>query len=136
MFFAFYAEIQDGHPKKWRESDFCKMSPVHSADTLQVQNFVEIALSHCFQDECAFALYAEMQEGCQKWRESDFCEKVASRLCIYPVGQKNFIEITLSRTISEISVFNISRRNDGCQKYTLDTLGIENFDKITFAQYQ
>ena len=32
--------------KKWRESDFCKMSPVHSADTLWVQNFVEIALSH------------------------------------------------------------------------------------------
>ena len=56
--------------KKWRESDFCKMSPVHSADTLQVQNFVEI--SHRFQDECAYALYAEIQEGCQKWRESDF----------------------------------------------------------------
>ena len=32
--------------KKWRESDFCKMSSVHSADTLRVQNFVEIALSH------------------------------------------------------------------------------------------
>ena len=28
--------------KKWRESDFCKMSPVRSADTLRVQNFVEI----------------------------------------------------------------------------------------------
>ena len=32
--------------KNWRESDFCKMSQVHSADTLQVPNFVEIALSH------------------------------------------------------------------------------------------
>ena len=32
--------------KKRQESDFCKMSPVHSADTLWVQNFVEIALSH------------------------------------------------------------------------------------------
>ena len=31
--------------KKWRENDFCKMLPVHSADTLQVQNFVKIALS-------------------------------------------------------------------------------------------
>ena len=31
--------------KKWQESDFCKMSPVDSVDTLWVQNFVEIALS-------------------------------------------------------------------------------------------
>ena len=36
--------------KKWRESDFCKMSPVHSADTLRVQNFVEIALSHTISE--------------------------------------------------------------------------------------
>ena len=32
--------------KKWQESDFCKMSPVHSADTLRVRHFVEITLSH------------------------------------------------------------------------------------------
>ena len=38
-------EIQDGS-QKWRQSDFCKMSPEHSADTLWVQNFVKIALSH------------------------------------------------------------------------------------------
>ena len=44
-FFAFYAEIQDGH-QKWQENDFWKKSPVHSADTLWVKNFVEIALSH------------------------------------------------------------------------------------------
>ena len=36
--------------KKCRESDFCKMSPVHSADTLWVQNFVEIALSHTISE--------------------------------------------------------------------------------------
>ena len=35
-FFAFYAEIQDGH-QKWRQSDFCEMSPLHSADTLWVK---------------------------------------------------------------------------------------------------
>ena len=33
------------------------------------------SISHRFQDKCAFALYAEIQDGCQKWRESDFCEK-------------------------------------------------------------
>ena len=43
--FAFYAEIQDGR-QKWQESDFFEKSPVDSADTLQVRNFVETALSH------------------------------------------------------------------------------------------
>ena len=41
--FAFYAEIQDGH-QKWRESDLCEKPPVDSADTLWVQNFVEITV--------------------------------------------------------------------------------------------
>ena len=31
--------------KKWRESGFCKMSPVHSTNNLPVQIFFEIALS-------------------------------------------------------------------------------------------
>ena len=42
--FAFNAEIQDGR-QKWWENDFCKKSPVDSADTLWVKNFVENALS-------------------------------------------------------------------------------------------
>ena len=40
--FAFYAEIQDGR-QKWRENDFREKSPVHSADTLWVKKFAEIA---------------------------------------------------------------------------------------------
>ena len=34
------------------------------------------SISHHFQDKCVFALYAEIQDGCQKWQESDFCEKL------------------------------------------------------------
>ena len=41
--FAFNAAIQDGC-QKWWENDFCKKSPVDSADTLRVKNF-EIILS-------------------------------------------------------------------------------------------
>ena len=48
-FFAFYAEIQDGH-QKWRENDCWKKLLVDSADTLWVKNFVEIALS-CYVSE-------------------------------------------------------------------------------------
>ena len=34
--FVFYAEIQDGR-QKWRQSDFCEMLPVYSADTLRLK---------------------------------------------------------------------------------------------------
>ena len=74
------------------------MSPVHSADILWVQNFVEISLSHRFRDKCAFALYTEIQDGCQKWRESDFCEKSPVDSA-YTLWVKNYNKIALSRTV-------------------------------------
>ena len=40
--FELNAEIQDGR-QKWRENEFCEKSPVYSADTLRVKNFIEIA---------------------------------------------------------------------------------------------
>ena len=57
-----------------------------------------------FRDKRVFAFNAEIQDGCQKWMENNFCEKS-------PVNSentlriKNFIEIALSHTISEINVF-------------------------------
>ena len=64
--FAFYAEIQDGR-QKWRQSDFCEMSPVHSADTLQVKNFIKITLSRIVSKINVFCFfYAEIQDGHQK----------------------------------------------------------------------
>ena len=51
--FAFKAEIQDGR-QKWRENNFWEKSPVASANTLQVKNFVEIALSHSVSEINAF----------------------------------------------------------------------------------
>ena len=38
------------------------MSQVHSADTLWVQIFIEVALSHTVSE--INALYAEIQDGC------------------------------------------------------------------------
>ena len=53
-------------------------------------------------DKCAFARYEEIQDGRQKWRESNFCEKspvaYADTLRV-----KNFVEISLSRTVSKIN---------------------------------
>ena len=56
---------------------------------MQVKNFIEIALSRSdFRDKQVFAFKAEIQDGHQKWAGKGFLQKVASRLCRYPVGQK------------------------------------------------
>ena len=77
------------------------------------------SISHLYQDKCVFAFYAEIQDGRQKWRENDFLEKT-------PVDSvdtsqvKNFTEIALSETVSEINAFlgfmqkiKIAAKNDG-----------------------
>ena len=56
IFFPFYAKI----PHSW-ESDFCGTSPVDSADTLLVKNFVKITLSHSISEiNTFFVFYAEI----------------------------------------------------------------------------
>ena len=52
--FVIYAEIQDGC-QKWRENNFCKKSPVDSANILRVKNFVEIAPSCSVSEINAFS---------------------------------------------------------------------------------
>ena len=56
FFFAFYAEIQNGH-QKWWENDFWEKSPVDSVDNLRVKNFVEIALSHSVSEINTFLCF-------------------------------------------------------------------------------
>ena len=56
--FTFYSEIQDGR-QKWREGDFCEMSPLHSADTLRVKTFPEIALSYTVSKINAFLRFTK-----------------------------------------------------------------------------
>ena len=98
------------------------------------------------QDKCAFALYAEIQDGCQKWRESDFCEKSPVDSS-YTLLVKNFVEIALSCTFSEINAllhfmqkFKMAAKCGGkvifvkSHQYTLDTLGVENFDEIPLSR--
>ena len=95
--------------KKWRESDFCKMSPVHSADTLRVQNFVKIALSHTVSEMNA-PFTQKFNMAAKSGGKAIFAKK-SSVDSAYILWDKNFVEIALSRTVSEISVFNVSRRN-------------------------
>ena len=48
--------------------------------------------------------YAETQDGRQKWRENDFCQMLPVD-STDTIWVKNFVEITLSRSISKINAF-------------------------------
>ena len=72
--------------KSGGKNDFWEKSPVDSANSLWVKNFVEIAIPRSVSEINAF--YIEIQDGRQKWQKKDFWQKVTSRLCRYPVGQK------------------------------------------------
>ena len=74
-----------------------------------------LSISHHFQDTGVFAFYAEIQDGHQKWPENDFQGNL-------PVDSgdtlrvKNFIDITLACSISEINTF-YAEIQDGRQKW-------------------
>ena len=82
----FNAEIQDGHQK--REINFCEKSPVDSADTLWVKNFVEIALSRSVSKINTFLRLTQKFKMAAKSGGKTIFQKVASRLCRHPEGQK------------------------------------------------
>ena len=49
---------------------------------------------------------AEIQEGRQKWQENEFCE-MSPRDSAEILRVKNFVEITLSRSVSDINRFYV-----------------------------
>ena len=89
-----------------KKNDFWENSPVECADV--GQKFCrDHSVSHRYRDKCVFAFKAEIQDGRQKW-EKVFEEKS-------PIGSanilrvKNFIEFTLSHTVSrDIKDFSLS----------------------------
>ena len=111
--FAFYAKIQDG----W-ENDFWEKSPVDSADTLLVKNFLEITISLRFQDDCVFCVLCRNTKWTQKVVGKRFMGKVASRLSRYPVG-KNFCQNrSISLCFRDKHVFALNAEiQDGRQKW-------------------
>ena len=105
LIFAFNTEIQDGH-QKWRENDFCKKSPVDSVDTLRVKNFVQIALSHSVSEFLnAFLHLTQKFKMAAKSGRKIFFKKNLPVHSAATLWVKNFVEISLSRSVSEISGF-------------------------------
>ena len=61
---------------KWWENDFWTKLPYDSANTLGVKYFIEITLSGTVSKiNAAFAIFAELQNGCQNRREKHSARK-------------------------------------------------------------
>ena len=83
---------------------FCEIMPVDCRYPVGQKFCRNRCISLHFQDKHVFAFYGEIQDGYQKWWENNFYEKL-------PVDSTNtlwvktFVEIALSRSVSEINAF-------------------------------
>ena len=80
-----------------------RKSPVYSADTLWVKNFVEIALSRTVSEINAFSQKSKM--AAKNGRVNDFREKSPVDTA-HTLWVKNFVEIALSCRQKQICVFH------------------------------
>ena len=72
--------------------NFLKLPRVHCLDTVWVENFDEIALSHMVKEieaNSCFAIFgkkSKIQNGCHFWGGENFLKIAKSTLLRYPVG--------------------------------------------------
>ena len=84
-----------------------KRKIVHFLDTLWVENFKEITLSHTVKEIEAILCFAifgknsKIQNGCHMWEEENF-RKLPRVHCSDTLWVENFDEIALSHTVKEI----------------------------------
>ena len=83
------------------------MSPVQSADTQQIKNFVEIALYRTISKINVFCVLRRNSRWPPKVAGKQFWGKLAVDFAD-TMQVKNFVEIALSRTVSQINVFFFS----------------------------
>ena len=86
-------------------NDFCKTSPVDSADILWVKNFVEIALSRSISEINGFLRLTQKFKMSAKSGVKTIFRKSCNYTLQVPCGSKIFVEIALSRSVSEINAF-------------------------------
>ena len=58
----------------------------------------------CYRDKWVFVFYVEIQDGYQNWRKNDFGDN-SPVVSAETLWVKKFVEIAVSRTISEINAF-------------------------------
>ena len=137
---------------------FWKLQRVHSLDTLWVENFDEIALSHTVKEiegNLCFAIFgknSKIQNG-RHFGEGKIFWKLQILHSLDTLWVENFHEIALSRTVKEIeanlcfailakirkfkmaAIFGEGKIFGKLQRlHSLDTLWVENFDEITLSR--
>ena len=70
----------------WEEENFCKLPRVHCSDTLLLDNFDEIALSHTVKEIEANSCFGKIQNGRHFWGGANFFKIAKSSMLRYPVG--------------------------------------------------
>ena len=91
MFCQFLAKIRNGR-HFWGEEIFLKLPRVHCSDTLWVENFDEIALSHTVKEIEANSCFAilgknsKIQNGRHFWGGENFLKIAKSTLLGYPMN--------------------------------------------------
>ena len=87
------SKIQNGH-HMWEEENFWKLHRVHCSDTLWLENFDEIALSHTVKEieaNLCFAIFgknSKIQNGRHIWGGEIFLKIAKSAFLIYPMRRK------------------------------------------------
>ena len=90
---------------------FGKLQRLHSLDTLGVENFDEIALSHTVKEieaNLCFGIFgknSKIQNGRHFWRGENFWKIAKSTFLRYPVGRKFRRNRSISHGLGDMSTF-------------------------------
>ena len=104
---------------RWRENDFCENLSVYSPDTLWVKNVVKIALAHSISEINGILHFTQkFKMAAKSGGKKRFLQKLASRLCRYPVGPKFRQNCSSSLCFRDKCVFAFyTEIQDGRQKW-------------------
>ena len=122
---------------------FGKLERLHSLDTLWVENFDEIALSHTVQEieaNLCFAIFgknSKIQNGRHLWGGENFLKTGK-----YPVGRKfrkffkNWQQYNAQTPVGRIALSRTVKEIEGnlCFAQSSYTLWVENFDEIALSR--
>ena len=112
VFCHFWQKLENSKwPPFLGRGNFFENCRVHSFDTLWVENFDEIALSHTVKEieaNLCFAIFgknSKIQNGRHFWGGENFLKIAKSTFLIYPMGRKFRRNCSTSHGLGDMSTF-------------------------------
>ena len=90
-----YAEIQDGHQKKWQKIDFWQKVADDTAYTPVGQKLHQNCFCTISRDKHIFVFTQKFKMTAKKWQETDFWQKVADDFAHSLGAQKFFVGLLM-----------------------------------------